>query len=65
MNNVIPIDRAPAQCGPEPVCPIDAVDDEELDVRLWELVMSGQRGSPVYLGVEREILKRRTQSSAA
>lgn len=64
MSNVIPFDRA-ARGATIPACPIDAVDDDELDVRLWELIMSGQRGSPVYLGIEREILKRKTRSSAA
>ena len=64
MSNVIPFDRA-ARATAIPTCPIDAVDDDELDIRHWELIMSGQRGSPVYLGIEREILKRKTQSSAA
>ncbi|SFN46271.1 hypothetical protein [Dokdonella immobilis] len=64
MSNVIPIDRA-ARAPTIPTCPINAVDDDELDVRLWELIMSGQRGSPVYLGIEREILTRKARSSAA
>lgn len=64
MSNVIPFDRT-ARATAAPACPIDAVDDDELDVRLWELIMSGQRGSPVYLGVEREILKRKIRPSAA
>lgn len=65
MSNVIPITRAARTAPPVPECAISAIDDDELDVRLWELVMSGQRGSPVYLGIEHEILRRRSRPTAA
>lgn len=64
MSNVIPIRRCTV-VNPEPSSAINAIDDDELDVRLWELVMSGQRGSPVYLGIEREIFRRKARPSAA
>lgn len=48
-----------------PVCPINAIDDDELDVRLWANIHCGQRGSPVYLGKEDGVLKARTASAAA
>lgn len=65
MSNVISINRSARSNPPLPDCAISAIDDDELDVRLWELVMSGQRGSPVYLGIEHEILRRRSHPNAA
>lgn len=51
MNKVIPMRRCLAS-DPVPICPINAIDDDALDVRLWAQIQTGQRGSPVYLGNE-------------
>jgi hypothetical protein len=55
MNKVIPLRRS-LPFDPVPICPINAIDDDALDVRLWALILSGQRGSPVYLGNEENVL---------
>ena len=63
MNNAIAI-RRPFPLSKLPACPIDGIDDDELDVRLWANILSGQRGSPVYLGKDDNVLKARTESAA-
>ncbi len=57
MDNVIPFDpRLPA---PRLVAlPFAAIDDDELDLRRWELVMSGRRGSEEYRRLESEAARR-------
>jgi len=63
MNNAIPIRRC-HPLDPLPVCPINAIDDDELDVRLWASILTGQRGSPVYLGNEAPVLTDPAQPAA-
>lgn len=44
MSNVIPFRPAPRDTAPVRF-PTELPDDEELDIRLWELVMEGRRDS--------------------
>jgi hypothetical protein len=45
MSNVIPSDRT-TRAATIPVCPLGAGHDHELEVRLCERVIIGQRSSP-------------------
>ena len=43
--------------------PTRPVIDEELAVRLWELVMAGEIGTPEYRRLDAEITRRRSQQA--
>jgi hypothetical protein len=64
MDNVIPLRRS-VQPGHASWGSLVTVEDDELDIRLWEQVMSGRRGSPDFQRIESEIHRRRRHPSAA
>lgn len=57
MDNVIAFTgtRAPDKRG---ALPITHIEEDELDVRRWELVMSGLRGSTEYRELDVEFARR-------
>jgi hypothetical protein len=61
MNNVIPFSSTRPGSTVMPFT--DAgIDDDELQVRQWELVMCGRRGSEEYRRIEGEISHRKSRS---
>lgn len=57
MSNVIPFTPSRRE-NPAPAAVAPDVDDSELDIRLWELAMSGQRSSLEYQHVSASISRR-------
>ncbi len=57
MTNIIPFTQI-RRDHPAPAVVACDVDDEELDIRLWELAMSGRRATPEYQRVSTAISQR-------